>query len=76
MPFCKPVTLGHLKVKVKKSVHIKTRQQTDWSVSLWMEWRLSQTNNAENSTDTPPRLCNKSMEEMSSWLSMFVVEIH
>ena len=36
--FAKPVTLEHLKEKVKNSVPVKTRQQTDWSVGLWMEW--------------------------------------
>ena len=31
--------------------------------------------NAENSVDAPPRLCDMSTEEMSSWLSRLVVEI-
>ena len=54
---------------------VKTRQQADWSVALWLEWRLNRIKNGENSVDSPPRLCDISTEEMSSWLSMLVVEI-
>ena len=40
--FTKPATLEYLKDKVfLKSTPVKTRQQTDWSVALWMEWRLN-----------------------------------
>ena len=54
---------------------VKTRKQTDWSVALWMEWRINRIKNAESSVDAPPRLSDMSTEQMSSWLSMFVVEI-
>ena len=71
----KPVTFENLKVRVKNSVLVKTKQQTVWSVRLWMEWCLNQIKFAENSTDAPPQLCDMSKEDMSLWLSMFVVEI-
>ena len=71
----KPVTLEYLKEKVKNSVPVKTRQQTDLSVTLWMERHLSRIKNTGNSIDAPAQLCNISTKEMSSWLSMFVVEI-
>ena len=77
--FEKPLTLGYLKKKVKENnVPVKTsRQQTDWSLALWVEQRLNRTKNAENSVDALPRLCDMSTGEMRSWLSMFVVdEIH
>ena len=36
---------------------------------------LKPNKNTENSADAPPRLCDMSTEEMSSWLSMFVIKI-
>ena len=46
--FAKPVTFESLKERLKNSVPVKTKQQTDWNVRLWMEWRLNRINIAES----------------------------
>ena len=37
---------------------------------------LKQTKYSENNIDAHPQICDMSTEEISSWSSMFVVEIH
>ena len=75
--FAKPVTLEYFNdsVKKKNSMPVKTRQQADWSVALWLEWRLNRIKNGENSVDSPPRICDLSTEEMSSWLKHILAGI-
>ena len=55
---------------------LKTRQQTDWCFRLWMEWHLHRIRIAECEQDAPPRLSDMTSEELNSWLSKFLIEIH
>ena len=54
VPFCQTGNLRTIEREGKNSVPIKTRQQTNWSVGLWMDGALNEFKNAENSADSAP----------------------
>ena len=54
--FTSPVTTTELQRKVVNAVPQKTKQQTKWAISVWMNWRLHRVKIVKSAEDSSPRL--------------------
>ncbi len=71
--FAVPVTDEELR-KVVEALPEKTRQQTKWAVGIWMNWRLHRIKIAKSPDESPSTLTSMGKDQLSRWLSKFIVE--
>lgn len=70
--FSAPVGDGELQEYIKQGVPKNTRQQTAWVVKVWKSWR---DNRFEATGVEVPELLEMSKEDMSKWISKFLLEV-
>ena len=70
--FSAPVSDGELQDYIKQGIPKNTRQQTSWAVKVWKSWR---DNRIETTGVEVPELLEMTKENMSNWISKFLIEV-